>query len=67
MIHRYNPKGTQTPWYFLCHRQMYGLRHGCKRTANVRTCITPLEAGMEIRTQYGVTANSRKEGQNETL
>ena len=29
---------------------------------NVRTCITPLEAGMEIRTQYGVTAEQPEGG-----
>ena len=23
---------------------------------NVRTCITPLKAGMDVRTQYGVSA-----------
>lgn len=23
---------------------------------NVRTCITPLEAGMKVETQYGVSA-----------
>jgi len=23
---------------------------------NVRTCVTPLEAGMQVETQYGVSA-----------
>ncbi len=28
--------------------------------ANVRTCITPVKAGMKVQTQYGMTAMEKK-------
>ena len=31
---------------------------------NVRTCITPLKAGMQVQTQYGISA---KESEDETI
>ena len=46
MIHRYTRKEHKPRGIFCA----------------VRTCITPLEAGMEIRTQYGVTAEQPEGG-----
>ena len=57
MVHRYTRKEHKPRGIFCADRALYPT---CVMVVNgqpnVRTCITPLEEGMEIRTQYGVTA-----------
>lgn len=54
MVHRYTKKGA--PRGIFC---AIGRCTDCVMVvngkANVRTCVTPLEAGMVVQTQYGVS------------
>lgn len=57
MAHRYTAK-THEPRGIFC---AIGRCTDCVMIVNgkpnIRTCITPLEEGMEVQTQYGVSAN----------
>ena len=44
MVHRYTAK----------EHKPRGIFCAIGRVPNVRTCITPLKAGMDVKTQYGV-------------
>lgn len=60
MAHRYTAK-THEPRGVFC---AIGRCTDCVMVVdgkpNVRTCITPLEKGMEVQTQYGVTAQKEE-------
>lgn len=58
MVHRYTTK-THKPRGIFC---AIGRCTDCVMVVNgqpnVRTCVTQLEEGMDVRTQYGVTAKN---------
>jgi hypothetical protein len=56
MVHRYTRKEHKPRGIFCAIGRCTDCVMVVNGQPNVRTCITPLEEGMEIRTQYGVTA-----------
>ncbi len=56
MIHRYTKKQHKPRGIFCAIGRCTDCVMVVDGQPNVRTCITPLEAGMDIRTQCGVTA-----------
>ena len=56
MVHRYTKKEHKPRGIFCAIGRCTDCVMVVNGQPNVRTCITPLEEGMEIRTQYGVTA-----------
>ena len=48
---------NMTERHFLCNRQVPDCVMIVDGKPNIRTCITPLEAGMVVQTQYGVRQN----------
>ena len=56
MAHRYTRKEHKPRGIFCAIGRCTDCVMVVNGQPNVRTCITPLEEGMEIRTQYGVTA-----------
>ena len=63
MIHRYTRKEHKPRGIFCAIGRCTDCVMVVNGQPNVRTCITPLEAGMEIRTQYGVTAEQPEGGE----
>ena len=59
MIHRYTMKKHEPRGIFCAIGRCTDCVMVVNGQANTRTCITPLEEGMKVQTQYGVTA---KEG-----
>ena len=59
MVHRYTMKKHEPRGIFCAIGRCTDCVMIVNGRANIRTCITPLEEGMKIQTQYGVTA---KEG-----
>jgi predicted molibdopterin-dependent oxidoreductase YjgC len=59
MIHRYTMKKHEARGIFCAIGRCTDCVMVVNGQANIRTCITPLEEGMKVQTQYGVTA---KEG-----
>ena len=59
MIHRYTMKKHEPRGIFCAIGRCTDCVMVVNGQANIRTCITPLEEGMKVQTQYGVTA---KEG-----
>lgn len=55
MIHRYTKKEHKPRGIFCAIGRCTDCVMVVDGVPNVRTCITPLEAGMDIRTQYGVS------------
>ena len=56
MVHRYTRKEHKPRGIFCAIGRCTDCVMVVNGQPNVRTCITPLEEDMEIRTQYGVTA-----------
>ncbi|QHQ60946.1 (2Fe-2S)-binding protein [Anaerocolumna sedimenticola] len=55
MIHRYTKKYHKPRGLFCAIGRCTDCVMVVNGKPNVRTCITPLEEGMDIRTQYGVS------------
>ena len=55
MIHRYTKKEHKPRGIFCAIGRCTDCVMVVDGVPNVRTCITPLEEGMDIRTQYGVS------------
>ncbi|MDO4288790.1 MAG: (2Fe-2S)-binding protein [Eubacterium sp.] len=55
MVHRYTKKGHSPRGIFCAIGRCTDCVMVVNGQPNVRTCVTPLEAGMEVRTQYGVS------------
>jgi len=56
MIHRYTKKYHQPRGVFCAIGRCTDCVMVVDGKPNVRTCITPLEGGMKVQTQYGVSA-----------
>lgn len=56
MVHHYTKKEHKPRGIFCAIGRCTDCVMVVNGKPNVRTCITPLEAGMDVRTQYGVTA-----------
>ena len=54
-IHRYTSKNHKPRGVFCAIGRCTDCVMIVNGKPNVRTCITPLEAGMKVQTQYGVT------------
>ena len=56
MVHRYTAKTHEPRGVFCAIGRCTDCVMIVNGKPNVRTCITPLEAGMKVETQYGVSA-----------
>ncbi len=56
MIHRYTAKRHEPRGIFCAIGRCTDCVMVVNGVPNIRTCVTPLEEGMEVRTQDGVTA-----------
>ena len=56
MIHRYTKKEHKPRGIFCAIGRCTDCVMVVDGVPNVRTCITPLKEGMDVRTQYGVSA-----------
>ena len=56
MVHRYTKKEHKPRGIFCAIGRCTDCVMIVNGKPNVRTCITPLEAGMKVETQYGVSA-----------
>ena len=56
MVHRYTKKEHKPRGIFCAIGRCTDCVMVVDGVPNVRTCITPLKAGMDVRTQYGVGA-----------
>lgn len=56
MVHRYTKKQHRPRGIFCAIGRCTDCVMVVNGKPNVRTCVTPLEAGMDVRTQYGVCA-----------
>mgnify|MGYP003297767326 FL=1 len=56
MIHRYTKKEHRPRGIFCAIGRCTDCVMIVNGKPNVRTCVTPLEEGMEVKTQYGVSA-----------
>ena len=56
MVHRYTQKEHKPRGIFCAIGRCTDCVMVVDGVANVRTCITPLKAGMDVRKQYGVSA-----------
>lgn len=56
MIHRYTKKHHEPRGIFCAIGRCTDCVMIVDGKANIRTCITPLKEGMDIKTQYGVSA-----------
>lgn len=56
MVHRYTKKEHRPRGVFCAIGRCTDCVMVVDGVPNVRTCITPLKEGMEIRTQYGVSS-----------
>lgn len=54
MVHRYTAKQHKPRGIFCAIGRCTDCVMIVNGVPNVRTCVTPLEAGMQIQTQYGV-------------
>lgn len=55
MVHRYTKKEHKPRGIFCAIGRCTDCVMVVDGVPNVRTCITPLKAGMEVKTQYGVS------------
>ncbi len=55
MTHRYTKKHHEPRGIFCAIGRCTDCVMIVNGKPNIRTCVTPLEAGMEVKTQYGVT------------
>jgi predicted molibdopterin-dependent oxidoreductase YjgC len=67
MIHRYTAKGHQPRGMFCAIGRCTDCVMIVDGKPNVRTCVTPLQAGMKIATQYGVSLQEQEVKPDETL
>lgn len=58
MVHRYTKKKHEPRGIFCAIGRCTDCVMVVNGKPNVRTCITPLEEGMSVETQYGVSAKS---------
>ncbi|MGN0665271.1 MAG: (2Fe-2S)-binding protein [Huintestinicola sp.] len=61
MVHRYTKKEHKPRGIFCAIGRCTDCVMVVNGKPNVRTCITPLEEGMDVKTQYGVSA--KEDGQ----
>lgn len=61
MAHRYTAKTHEPRGVFCAIGRCTDCVMIVNDMPNVRTCITPLEEGMRVQTQYGVSANPESE------
>lgn len=64
-IHRYTAKNHEPRGVFCAIGRCTDCVMVVNGQPNVRTCITPLEAGMKVETQYGVQTKQQVEGQRD--
>ena len=55
MIHRYTSKRHEPRGIFCAIGRCTDCVMVVDGVPNIRTCVTPLHEGMDVRTQYGVT------------
>ena len=60
MVHRYTKKRHEPRGVFCAIGRCADCVMIVSGKPNVRTCITPLEEGMTVQTQYGVTAKEEQ-------
>lgn len=60
MVHRYTSKAHSPRGIFCAIGRCTDCVMVVDGQPNVRTCVTPLAEGMDVRTQYGVIAKSDK-------
>ena len=65
MTHRYTAKNHRPRGIFCAIGRCTDCVMIVNGQPNVRTCITPLEEGMELRTQYGVQTKEEWEAEND--
>lgn len=65
MVHRYTKKRHEPRGIFCSIGRCTDCVMIVNGKPNVRTCITPLEEGMQVQTQYGVSAKENKEEEEE--
>lgn len=65
MVHRYTKKQHKPRGIFCAIGRCTDCVMIVDGKPNIRTCVTPLAEGMEVKTQYGVTA--KEEESHETL
>lgn len=58
MVHRYTKKKHEPRGVFCAIGRCTDCVMVVDGKPNVRTCITPLRAGMDVRTQYGAVAKA---------
>ena len=61
MVHRYTKKQHKPRGIFCAIGRCTDCVMVVDNVPNVRTCITPLKEGMDVRTQYGVSAKPFEE------
>nr|WP_288642661.1 (2Fe-2S)-binding protein [uncultured Anaerobutyricum sp.] len=61
MVHRYTKKQHKPRGIFCAIGRCTDCVMVVDNVPNVRTCITPLKEGMDIKTQYGVSAKPFEE------
>lgn len=59
MVHRHTKKGDSPRGIFCAIGRCTDCVMVVDGEPNVRTCVTPLEEGMKIQTQYGVSAKKQ--------
>lgn len=62
MVHRYTKKAHKPRGIFCAIGRCTDCVMVVDGKPNIRTCVTPLEEGMTVQTQYGVSAKPEKEG-----
>jgi predicted molibdopterin-dependent oxidoreductase YjgC len=67
MTHRYTAKGHQPRGVFCTIGRCTDCVMVVDGRPNVRTCVTPLRAGMKVATQYGVSVKAGEVRPDETL
>mgnify|MGYP001329681916 CR=1 FL=1 len=60
MIHRYTKKEHKPRGIFCAIGRCTDCVMVVNGKPNIRTCVTPLEEGMKVQTQYGVVINHLK-------
>lgn len=61
MVHRYTKKQHRPRGIFCAIGRCTDCVMVVNGKPNIRTCVTPLEANMEVCTQYGVCAEKREQ------
>ncbi len=61
-VHRYTAKRHQPRGIFCAIGRCTDCVMIVDGVANVRTCVTPLQQGMQVQTQYGLGGSEEQEG-----